>query len=101
MIIPEPPIGTIAAMSSPVVTRFAPSPTGFLHIGGGRTALFNWLSARNKGGKMLLRMKDPAGRGARGGGPQPGAIVGGGDCSHSGWPQMARTRMGRRGHRPV
>ena len=45
-------------MSSPVVTRFAPSPTGFLHIGGGRTALFNWLYARHHGGKMLLRIED-------------------------------------------
>ena len=45
-------------MSTPVVTRFAPSPTGFLHIGGGRTALFNWLYARRYGGKMLLRIED-------------------------------------------
>lgn len=45
-------------MSSPVVTRFAPSPTGFLHIGGGRTALFNWAYARHTGGKMLLRIED-------------------------------------------
>src|SRR6478609_11667510 len=45
-------------MSAPVVTRFAPSPTGFLHIGGGRTALFNWLYARRFGGKMLLRIED-------------------------------------------
>jgi len=45
-------------MSSPVVTRFAPSPTGFLHIGGGRTALFNWLYAKRNGGKMLLRIED-------------------------------------------
>ena len=45
-------------MSSPVVTRFAPSPTGFLHIGGGRTALFNWLYARGRGGKFLLRIED-------------------------------------------
>jgi glutamyl-tRNA synthetase len=45
-------------MSKPVVTRFAPSPTGFLHIGGGRTALFNWLYARHFGGKMLLRIED-------------------------------------------
>ncbi len=45
-------------MSDPVVTRFAPSPTGFLHIGGGRTALFNWLYARSYGGKMLLRIED-------------------------------------------
>ena len=41
-----------------VVTRFAPSPTGFLHIGGARTALFNWLYARGRGGKMLLRVED-------------------------------------------
>ena len=41
-----------------VVTRFAPSPTGFLHIGGARTALFNWLYAKRHGGKMLLRIED-------------------------------------------
>src|SRR5580704_8536012 len=41
-----------------VITRFAPSPTGFLHIGGARTALFNWLFARGRGGKMLLRIED-------------------------------------------
>jgi len=41
-----------------VVTRFAPSPTGFLHIGGARTALFNWLYAHGRGGKMLLRIED-------------------------------------------
>jgi glutamyl-tRNA synthetase len=41
-----------------VVTRFAPSPTGFLHIGGARTALFNWLYARHHGGKFLLRIED-------------------------------------------
>jgi glutamyl-tRNA synthetase len=45
-------------MNTPVVTRFAPSPTGFLHIGGGRTALFNWLYAHRFGGKMLLRIED-------------------------------------------
>src|SRR5262249_46143195 len=45
-------------MSETVVTRFAPSPTGFLHIGGARTALFNWLYARGRGGKMLLRIGD-------------------------------------------
>ncbi len=44
-------------MSAPV-TRFAPSPTGFLHIGGARTALFNWLYARHHGGRMLLRIED-------------------------------------------
>jgi glutamyl-tRNA synthetase len=45
-------------MPDAVVTRFAPSPTGFLHIGGARTALFNWLYARGQGGKMLLRIED-------------------------------------------
>ncbi len=45
-------------MSDKVVTRFAPSPTGFLHIGGARTALFNWLYARHTGGTMLLRIED-------------------------------------------
>ncbi|MDP1670328.1 glutamate--tRNA ligase [Phaeovulum sp.] len=43
---------------APVVTRFAPSPTGYLHIGGARTALFNWLYARGRGGKFLLRIED-------------------------------------------
>jgi len=41
-----------------VVTRFAPSPTGFLHIGGARTALFNWLFAKHHGGQFLLRIED-------------------------------------------
>jgi glutamyl-tRNA synthetase len=45
-------------MSDRIITRFAPSPTGFLHIGGARTALFNWLYARHTGGKMLLRIED-------------------------------------------
>ena len=45
-------------MASSVVTRFAPSPTGFLHIGGARTALFNWLYAKHTGGTMLLRIED-------------------------------------------
>ena len=44
--------------SRPIVTRFAPSPTGYLHIGGARTALFNWLYARHYGGKFLLRIED-------------------------------------------
>lgn len=44
--------------ANPVVTRFAPSPTGYLHIGGARTALFNWLYARGRGGKFLLRIED-------------------------------------------
>ena len=45
-------------MPAQVVTRFAPSPTGFLHIGGARTALFNWLYARGRDGKFLLRIED-------------------------------------------
>jgi glutamyl-tRNA synthetase len=45
-------------MTDSVVTRFAPSPTGFLHIGGARTALFNWLYAKKHAGKMLLRIED-------------------------------------------
>jgi glutamyl-tRNA synthetase len=44
--------------ASQVVTRFAPSPTGFLHIGGARTALFNWLYARHHGGRFVLRIED-------------------------------------------
>jgi glutamyl-tRNA synthetase len=46
------------SMTATIVTRFAPSPTGFLHIGGARTALFNWLYARHHGGRMLLRIED-------------------------------------------
>ncbi len=49
---------TLSDQSMTVVTRFAPSPTGFLHIGGARTALFNWLFARHHGGKFLLRIED-------------------------------------------
>ena len=45
-------------MTGQVVTRFAPSPTGYLHISGARTALFNWLYARGRGGKFLLRIED-------------------------------------------
>ncbi len=48
----------MSASTKPVVTRFAPSPTGYLHIGGARTALFNWLFARRHGGKFLLRIED-------------------------------------------
>ncbi len=44
--------------SQTVVTRFAPSPTGYLHVGGARTALFNWLLAKNTGGRFLLRIED-------------------------------------------
>ena len=50
--------GTRPSASPAVVTRFAPSPTGYLHIGGARTALFNWLFARRHGGKYLLRIED-------------------------------------------
>ena len=50
--------GGMKATGRQVVTRFAPSPTGFLHIGGARTALFNWLFARHHGGKALLRIED-------------------------------------------
>ncbi|PZQ49410.1 MAG: glutamate--tRNA ligase [Rhodovulum sulfidophilum] len=49
---------TATATGSAVVTRFAPSPTGYLHIGGARTALFNWLYARHTGGTFLLRIED-------------------------------------------
>ncbi len=48
----------MAATGSQIVCRFAPSPTGFLHIGGARTALFNWLFARHHGGKFRLRIED-------------------------------------------
>ncbi|CAJ1452942.1 unnamed protein product [Effrenium voratum] len=49
-----------AARSRPVVTRFAPSPTGYLHIGGARTALFNYLFARHHGGQFLMRQSGAA-----------------------------------------
>ncbi len=55
------PTRTMATTESalkPVVTRFAPSPTGYLHIGGARTALFNWLYAQHTGGRFLLRIED-------------------------------------------
>ncbi|RLC21889.1 MAG: glutamate--tRNA ligase, partial [Deltaproteobacteria bacterium] len=42
----------------PIITRFPPSPTGYLHIGGARTALFNWLYARKTNGKFILRIED-------------------------------------------
>ena len=45
-------------MNPPFRVRFAPSPTGFLHIGGARTALFNWLFARHRGGTLVLRIED-------------------------------------------
>ena len=45
-------------MKEQVVVRFAPSPTGYLHIGGARTAIFNWLYAKKTGGKLVLRIED-------------------------------------------
>ncbi|HQF99213.1 MAG TPA: glutamate--tRNA ligase family protein, partial [Candidatus Aminicenantes bacterium] len=45
-------------MKTPLTVRFAPSPTGFLHLGSARTALFNWLAARSSGGRFLLRVED-------------------------------------------
>ena len=54
----ETTVHTHEATGRDVVTRFAPSPTGYLHIGGARTALFNWLYARKAGGKYLLRIED-------------------------------------------
>lgn len=45
-------------MTKNIITRFAPSPTGFLHIGGARTALFNYLFAKHNNGKFLLRIED-------------------------------------------
>ena len=56
--IPPSQAPSTASSSAEVVTRFAPSPTGFLHIGGARTALFNWLFARRHGGRFLLRIED-------------------------------------------
>ena len=50
--------GAMSTTPPPVVTRFAPSPTGFLHIGGARTALFNWLYTRGRDGRFLLRIED-------------------------------------------
>ena len=57
VILPVLEIGRVGA-STEIVTRFAPSPTGYLHIGGARTALFHWLYARHMGGKFLLRIED-------------------------------------------
>ena len=74
-----------------VVTRFAPSPTGYLHIGGARTALFNWLFARHHGGKYLLRIEDTDR--ARSTAPAIDAILDG-LC-------VARPAVGRRRHLPV
>src|SRR6187551_1510606 len=51
-------MSTASSSSASVVTRFAPSPTGYLHVGGARTALFSWLLARHHGGRYLLRIED-------------------------------------------
>jgi glutamyl-tRNA synthetase len=48
----------VPTSQDPIVTRFPPSPTGYLHIGGARTALFNWLFARQRGGKFIVRIED-------------------------------------------
>ena len=45
-------------MAQEVIVRFPPSPTGYLHIGGARTAIYNWLYARKTGGKLILRIED-------------------------------------------
>ena len=55
---PQPSGSYSKSMSAPVRTRFAPSPTGYLHLGGARTALFNWLFAKKHGGSFVLRVED-------------------------------------------
>src|SRR6266436_9381595 len=50
--------GDLRTFTESVRVRFAPSPTGYLHLGGARTALFNWLFARGQGGTMILRVED-------------------------------------------
>ncbi|MFN7174307.1 MAG: glutamate--tRNA ligase family protein, partial [Thermaurantiacus tibetensis] len=55
---PAPAAPAAAPARAPVVTRFAPSPTGRLHVGNIRTALLNWLTARKLGGRFLLRLDD-------------------------------------------
>ena len=54
----ETPTDLAEATGAAVVTRFAPSPTGYLHIGGARTALYCWLEARHRGGQFILRIED-------------------------------------------
>ena len=76
---------------STIVTRFAPSPTGFLHLGGARTALFNWLFARRHGGTMLLRIEDT----------DRERSTAAGDRRHPRRAALARARLGRRGGVPV
>ena len=88
---PPPPSRTRSAMADQVVTRFAPSPTGFLHIGGARTALFNWLYRPRHGGKILLRIEDTDRERST-----EAAIAG--DPRR---PALARPRLGRRRRLPV
>ena len=79
----------LAAMT--VIVRFAPSPTGFLHIGGARTALFNWLFARHHGGTFRLRIEDT---------DRAALDPGGGRRDHR-RAVLARPRLGRRDRPPV
>jgi glutamyl-tRNA synthetase len=51
-------LAEVKTVNQPMIVRFAPSPTGFLHLGSARTALFNWLAARSSGGRFLLRIED-------------------------------------------
>src|SRR5512146_280085 len=55
---PPPDTGPLTPDTVPIRVRFAPSPTGYLHVGGARTALFNWLYARHAGGVFVLRIED-------------------------------------------
>src|SRR5512143_2482802 len=55
---PPPDTGPLTPDTVPIRVRFAPSPTGYLHVGGARTALFSWLFARHHGGKFILRIED-------------------------------------------
>lgn len=62
-------------MEEEVVVRFAPSPTGYLHVGGARTAIFNWLLAKKTGGKFVLRIEDTDAERSSEGGIQRGYIL--------------------------
>src|SRR3989304_689649 len=91
-------------MANDIRVRFAPSPTGYLHIGGVRTALFNWLFARGQGGQFLLRIDDTdqqrnvdaalapllhGGGGGRGG-PRPNGRAGRSCTAAAGGPRRTR-----------
>jgi len=75
---------------SSVRVRFAPSPTGYLHVGGARTALFNWLFARHQGGTMILRIEDTM--------PSEQARTG---ARNSGWLAVAGRQLGRGAILPI